>query len=155
MYTIVEDITTKELTKMKKIGIFAAVLVVLFGVLFYATTNNTQDSKVYTMMTVSDLEQKMNDKESFTVYLYSPTCSHCIEFNPILEKFLTDNNYKIGKLNVDDGYSDLSRLLGDKFQGTPSIFTFKDGEIQDYSVGKKSAEELVKYQKKNPDAFTV
>jgi len=132
------------------------VVAVLIGGLYFATTQANAQSMLVTVKP-SEVKEKIDKGEDFSLYVYSDTCQHCKTFSPILEAYLKDNNVKIYRVATTlSGDSEaMGAILGEKFQGTPSIFSFKDGKIDDYFAGAKSKEELMAYAQKNQAIFSV
>lgn len=80
----------------------------------------------YVDLSLSELNNKIIDKDSFVLYVYNPTCQGCIMFKPVIEKVIKDKNliiYSIVNYNISDSH-ELSGL-----RGTPSLVVYKDGEI--------------------------
>ncbi len=88
-------------------------------------------------LTAEKLYTKIENKESFVLLLYYPTCNACEEFDPILNKFITENSYEIYSadiktvLNKNAASDKTEKILYDffKVKYTPSIVVIKDGEL--------------------------
>ncbi len=102
---------------------------------------------------VDDLENMVNNKETFILVYSSDYCSHCIEYKPILKKVLNDYNltaYEIKSDNIGNTDIETFKNIVD-VTGTPTTMFFKDGkEISTSSrlKGSKTYDELV-------DFFTI
>jgi len=131
-------------------------VVVIIGGLYFATTQANAQSMLVTLQP-KEVKEKIDKGEDFSLYVYSDTCQYCKTFSPILETYLKEHDVKIYRvattLSADNDA--VHALLGEKFQGTPSIFSFKDGKIDDYFAGSKSKEELMSYAQKNQATFSV
>ena len=87
----------------------------------------------YDEISYSELQDLIDNKESFPLVIASATCSACNSYRPTLEKF-------IEKYNVDVKYIDLDKLtdkeesdLMNEFPitGTPTTVFVEDGEEKD------------------------
>ena len=109
--------------KMKKIAILVTILFMLTG-----CSKTTYDEISY-----SELNEKLENKEDFILFIGSSTCSACaayeITLNDIIEEY-----------NVDVKYIDLSKLSdGDEsalvsefpITGTPATIFITDGDEKD------------------------
>lgn len=140
---------------MKKLAIIVGALVAILGSVFFLVNGSgTVESTVYTYIDETTLQQKINNKESFVVYLYGKNCSYCKAFAPTIEGYLEQNKFKINKVSSDDS-PNLKTIIGDTYQGTPAIYVYKDGVIADYMLGQKTEKELSAFVTKNSSVFEV
>lgn len=103
-------------------------------------------------ITDSTFIEKIENKEDFILYLYGDTCKYCEKFSPIFDITLKNNNltaYKICSDRNDDYFNTLSEKLAEKFQATPAVYFYKDGEIVDYFIGLQNEDIIQKYISKN------
>lgn len=144
---------------MKKLGAMIGTIVILLGVVTYAiTSGKPKETEIFNFLDATTLEQKVTDKENFVLYTYGEYCSYCKDFAPTLEGYLQDNKYKINSIVTDtdeENYDVVKKVIGEKFQGTPAIYVFKDGEVLDYMVGTKTTEELTAFANKNIKYFEI
>jgi|GEM_PF-5583674 len=155
---------------MKKLGILIAVLVVLFGGMFWALTSGEKPVEIYNIINVDDFKQKVENKESFTVYFYGENCNHCIAYAPVLHKVLGEQGLIINRVAAEgtpyNQVKEFIESMDETFQGTPSIFTFENGIIVDYLAGYNQDKEegaeitngektLVNFIEKNRANFKV
>ncbi len=110
---------------MKKIFIM---LIALFSI-FITGCNNTTSLKE---ISYDELAQKIENKDSFVLYVGSSECSHCAEYKPILEKVI--NKYKL-----EVYYIDLAKVSSSKYKavmdkidgkGTPTTVYLEKGKTQ-------------------------
>jgi len=141
---------------MKKLGVLLAVIVLLLGGVYFATRPQAE-KPVLLELTGAELQTKVDNKESFSVYVYSDTCSACKQFSPVLEAYLTKNKKEIYKIAVTEQEENtkVHEALGEKFQATPSLFSLENGSIVDYSVGAIPQEEIDNYATKNEKNFHI
>ncbi|MFC0272177.1 thioredoxin family protein [Metabacillus herbersteinensis] len=132
---------------MKKLLIFGAIIVVLFGGLAFVTTyqqkeqaegnpygkddlkpatiDQLDDPNYQNLILPEDLEKKGEDKEDFTVYFYSPTCEYCKQTTPVLMPVADEAGVDINQFNLlefEDGWNTY------RIQSTPTLIHFKDGQ---------------------------
>ena len=116
--------------------IFSLISVVLFFVLIIsgcgcskgkaALSIGDMSATTYKTITMSELEAKIDDNDSFVLYVYSPTCGACEMFKPILEKAIQSRGlivYAIQYSQIRDGH-ELSSL-----KYTPSLVVYNKGEV--------------------------
>ena len=79
-----------------------------------------------------DLAKKIQNKDSFVLYVGSSECSHCAEFRPKLEKVMEKYKLKVY-------YIDMSKVTTTKYnavmkkvdgRGTPTTVYIKKGQTQ-------------------------
>lgn len=76
-----------------------------------------------------ELEQMIDDKESFVVYIYLPGCSSCAEFKEVLEEFQKDNKLVIYSTQIKIAHE---IGLKEKIPYAPSFAVYKEGELISY-----------------------
>lgn len=132
----------------KKFIIFCIVLlIIVFGLLFVFFFNK-QDSPYLKEISYEEYIEKVNNSESFILYVKQTYCSHCKSFTPVISKVLED--YKI-----EANYINLTKLSDNErdiftnelsINGTPSVLFFEEGiELGKYSriVGDKTYKYIV------------
>lgn len=139
---------------MKKVLIFAAVFIVLFGALALvtnyqqkqkaagnpygkdelnpATVDQLDDPNYQDIILPEEVDEKIDKKEDFIVYYFSPTCEHCQRTTPVLMPAAEDAGVKIDQLNLlefEDGW--------DKYgiTATPTLVKYEDGKEVDRVEG--------------------
>lgn len=139
---------------MKKVIIFTAVIVVLFGALALVTSlQNKQQAEgnpfnkstlhpetvkqlenpnYQNIILPEELDQKLADGATMTVYFYSPTCPACVETSPIVVPLAEEMNIDLPMYNLlefEDGWNDYG------IESTPTIIHYVDGKEVDRIVG--------------------
>lgn len=139
---------------MKKILIFGALILVLFGSLSFitiyqnkqaaagnvygkselnpATIEQLDDPNYQNIILPEELETKLENKEDTFVYFFSPTCVHCKATTPILMPVAEDVDVEIEQFNLlefDDGWNRYG------IEATPTLVHFKDGKEVDRTEG--------------------
>lgn len=89
---------------------------------------------------IDTLENLINKKESFAVFIYEPMCITSANFEVILNDFLNDNNLNIYKL----AFSSIKDTnIGKIIKYYPSFIIYHKGELVDYLEADK--DEDLKY----------
>ncbi len=139
---------------MKKHLSLVAISVMLFGCgapveldKFSLETAYYQDGGLFDFNLASQFNQKVDDDESFIVYLYSPTCAGCITFKPRIQAFATNQDIHVFTLNVS--LIEYTSLYG-VARYTPSVYLYNQGEMT-YMLDPQTKE---KDAFNSEDAFT-
>jgi Thioredoxin-related protein len=130
---------------MKKILIIIPFIMLLFG-----CANN----KGYNELTYKQLNEKIENKESFILFIGAKTCSHCELFKETVKEVndkykVTINYIDIDKLNSSD-LNHLNNIAS--FSGTPTtIFITKGKEESTYNriSGNRDYDYVVSKLKQN------
>lgn len=107
------------------------VLVVLTGVfLVYRLAFFEDKNGSLVNIRVSDLENKIKNKDTFILVLSQTGCSHCEQYLPELERTLKEYDLKAYVLNITNNSDDESKTLGKivNFSGTPTTVFFTEGK---------------------------
>jgi thioredoxin 1 len=105
------------------------------------------NSLILTLLDSNFEEEVLKKEEAILVDFWAPWCGPCKMLTPVLDELATeikDENFKIGKVNVDENMQ-----LAEKYQVStiPTLLIFKNGEIKETLVGfrdKNSLKELIK-----------
>lgn len=85
-----------------------------------------------------DLDQKLENDESLTVYYFSPTCVHCQRTTPIVVPVTEELGVDMKKMNL----LEFDKMDYYDVEGTPTIIHYEDGEEVARIVGEHSEEEF-------------
>lgn len=149
---------------MKKLGIIAAVVVVLFAIIIFLTnmsnkdklannpygTDNLRQSTIdllenenYQNIILPDaLEEKIASGEPVVAYMFSPECPHCMKMTPSLMPIADEVGVQVDQLNIleyDAGWDDYN------IEATPTLIYFNEGKEVTRLVGDYSSDEQVIY----------
>ncbi|MGD6818979.1 thioredoxin family protein [Metabacillus sp. 84] len=146
---------------MKKVLIFAAIFIVIFGALAFFTNFQKQETakgNPYGKTTLEpetekllddpnyqnnilpdELEAKIKSGEDFIVYFYASNCIHCLRTTPELMPLAKDMGIEIDQFNLLE-FRDYWDTFG--ISSTPTLVHYKDGEKADSSIGEKTKEQL-------------
>lgn len=99
-------------------------------------------------LTYEEYSKKIERKDSFILFIWQTDCSHCEEFEPVLNSVIKENNLEIYSINLKNLSEDEYDKIKNKtfVKGTPTIVYFKDGVTQTNKlVGSKTKSVLEKY----------
>ncbi len=145
---------------MKKLGIIAAVVVVLFAAIIiltnlsnqskldennpYGTSNLKQstidllDNEYYqNIIQPEALKEKIASGEPVVAYLFSPECPHCQNFTPNLMPTADEVGVQVDQLNILEyqaGWTEYG------IEYTPTLIYFNEGKEVNRLVGDYSTE---------------
>ncbi|MGM0878003.1 MAG: thioredoxin family protein [Bacillota bacterium] len=144
---------------MKKIVIFGAIIIVLFGALAFVTTyqksekaegnvygkddlhtatvDQLDDPNYQNIILPDELESKLENKEDTIVYFFSPLCEHCMVTTPVLMPVADDVGVEINQFNLleyEDGWNQYG------ITATPTLVHYKDGKEFSRSEGSNTEE---------------
>lgn len=143
---------------MKKMLIFAAILIVLFGAIALVnqseTTEGVSDNQLsseeqkkqesyYTNKISSDeLGKQLDAKTDATVYFYQTSCTHCMKVSPIVVPLAKELgvDMKVLDLQTDQNGWDAFHI-----EGTPTIVRYKEGKEVSRIVGEQSEDAFKKW----------
>ena len=136
---------------MKKI--LRILFIMVISILFVTGCKDKKSPHIKDI-SLSKFEDKINNKESFVLYIGNENCSHCTAYMPTLKKVLD-------KYNIDIYHLDNSKLSEKEYlefkeyisiSGTPTIVFIENGEEEtalNRIVGEKSEKETVEIFKVN------
>lgn len=106
---------------MKKILLFVFALFCMTGC---SSSNSLQN------ISYDDFKEKIENKESFVVYISRTGCSHCESYEPTLIQVLKDHNLTVYKLNLANVTSSEESSIKKKvdLQGTPTLIYLEEGK---------------------------
>jgi len=137
---------------MKKIitliGIFITILLL-------AGCNS--DSKYLQEISLKELYNKIENKETFILELSQDGCGHCAAFNPTFIKILEEYKVTAYYLNIsntteDEYFQFLEDFNDNESLGTPTVMFFVDGHEKtsmNRIIGEASEKEIIRKLKQN------
>lgn len=154
---------------MKKVIVILSIVTLLFGGLVFlnkkteevddsinpygdkklsrTTIEGLKSGEYENQLTYEDFERVIFDeKESAMVYVFSPECIYCTQFNPTVNEVVEEsgvNFYRLNVLEYPEGFKDLN------VEGTPSTIYFENGEEKDRISGMAEKEELEEFVENN------
>lgn len=168
----------KNIEQIKNIIIIVLILIVVFGVSFYAselkgcnksygsltnensTTSSSSDIPVDEQadMEIIDIDKYLSlkkENEASIIYIARPTCGFCQEQEPIMKNIVYEYGITVNYLNTDelDDKGQAKLIKSDDYfskgYGTPLTLIVKNDEIVVKKEGLTSKEELVTLFKEN------
>lgn len=122
----------KMKNRMKNILLYLVIAILIIGgiLLVYNLAFKDKSESNIISINVSDLETKINNKETFVLVISQTGCSHCEQYLPELDRTLKEIDFTAYELNVtgiskEEG-STLNKYVN--FSGTPTTIFFHEGE---------------------------
>lgn len=78
-----------------------------------------------------DIKMLIDDKESFAVYIYTPGCTSCAAFKPVLNKYIDENNLKLYSISYPI-LKTTNNPIKDKVKFPPSVVIYNEGKLVAY-----------------------
>lgn len=110
-------------------------------------------SKYIKDLSFKEFKQKIDNKDSFVLYIGNDHCSHCNKYMPTLKKVLEDYKvtiYHIDNRKLKDDYIKFKEYIN--ISGTPTIVFIENGDEEttlNRIVGEKTYDETVEMLKVN------
>ena len=119
--------------KIMIISIISIAIIAIIAMIYASTTLNNQnkeEDKHLPEISFTELEEKINNKESFILVLTKTNCSYCIEYKPVLKKVLTEYDIYAYELYIDKLSTKENGKLKDiaNISGTPATIFIEQGE---------------------------
>ncbi|MEI3609605.1 thioredoxin family protein [Pseudogracilibacillus sp. SO10305] len=89
-----------------------------------STVDLLDDPNYQNIIVPDDLDEKLDNKESVTVYYFSPTCSYCQKATPIVSPLAEDLDVDMKKLNL----LEYDKMKHYEIEGTPTLIHYENGE---------------------------
>lgn len=129
---------------MKKIGLLFSILV-----LTVILTGCGEKYKTYVDVTYNELEQKLENKETFAFVIGSSTCSACKAYKVTMDKLIKKYQIPVYYIKTDLLSEEDNNKLSSKFyfQYTPTTIFIVEGEEKttyDRIVGAAEAKDVIK-----------
>ena len=137
--------------KKYKIALIIIVLIVLFVV--FAILTKDSNKIVGTELINNWYSDTLSTEPVVTVYAQT-TCSHCLNFKPIIEEVKSENDFKLywfelDTLTTNDYNTVLSTYNMEGYKGTPYTLITKNGSVVSYHSGEMSKTSLTTFLKDN------
>jgi predicted bacteriocin transport accessory protein len=107
-------------------------IVVIVIALFTLMVTGCNKSTDLIEINYDSLAKKIENKDSFVLYVGSSTCSHCANFKPILEKVVNENKLEVYYINManlsESKYNAVMKKIDG--QGTPTTVYIEKGKTK-------------------------
>lgn len=80
---------------------------------------------------VNELNEVINNKKTFALYVYLPGCATCAIYTPLVKQFKTENDIDMYGVSLDDIWKQ-TNAINERIKVSPALFLFKDGEVLEY-----------------------
>lgn len=146
----------KKNTKQKKQfsnAWLVGITVILIAAIAIFTNQPTYEFK---NITVSDLQNLYNSSERKIVYIGSPTCTYCEQFNPIIKKVANDNNLEVNYLDISlvntqekaAAFNKIDKYFTEGQWGTPLVIITNNQKLDDKKINGLTQEaDVIKFFK--------
>lgn len=115
----------------------------------YEVVNKSSEKHTTTIeLTYDEYETKIKNKDSFVLLMWQTGCSHCISFEPTLNKIISYYNLEIYSINLANITNDEYSKIENKtyITGTPTTVVFKDGVTQTKKlIGDRDTETVLEF----------
>lgn len=135
---------------MKKILKVLSLMIVFSFILAGCSSSSSHIKEI----TLNEFKEKINNKDSFVLYVGNEKCTHCVSYKPVLEKVLDDYNINIYHLNNrklrDKELSEFKNYVS--ISGTPTVLFIENGEEEttlNRITGETTREETIEKFKIN------
>lgn len=108
---------------------FAILLISLCLAACQSSKSDDRNLSTYQTISLSEVEQKIQQEEDFFLYVGRPTCPHCRSFAPQLEKAIQTTQAQVYYLNTDeeDAESIQNFARSASIQTVPHLAYYKEG----------------------------
>lgn len=137
---------------MKKINtkltmIIIGIIIIIAGLFLILNNIGKVKHTTYIDITYDEVMAKIDNEESFIIFLYQTGCSHCESFEPKLNNVITKYNLEIFSINLKDLTDEQYSKLENKtfVSGTPTTVYFEKGKKKDKLTGDKDESKLIKF----------
>ncbi len=110
--------------------------------------SQVKNKNVYIELNDSEVSKKIEQRENFIVYLYREDCKICKRFSPVYSKILEEKGMKSFSVDTEKNPIFLEHELGDLYQGTPAVYFYKAGKLEDYFIGNQPQDVIKDYLSK-------
>ena len=102
---------------------------IIFGIIIVALVFNESDDKYIHEISLDNVIDKIDNEDSFILYIKQTDCEHCKAFTPNFVSVLSENNVEAYTLNISNLSDDDNDLYKETFdvEGTPTVLFFNDG----------------------------
>ena len=118
--------------------IFGGIIGIFFGVI------QKKETDLFNEISIEEYNEKVADKKDFILYIHSPTCSHCLDFKPKLNKIIKKKHLTVFGMDMSKEENRADNLVKD---GTPVLIIFKGGEEVNRQIGDKTEKETLEFLK--------
>lgn len=113
---------------MKKTVIIFFVILITCGIFTFSFSKLlTTEKPLYQNISIDTIQDKLDNNQSFVLFLYQKTCLGCKEIKPIINSYVRKTGNQIYALDIN-GIDDKTYLIQNlNISGTPTVIFYKDG----------------------------
>lgn len=114
---------------IKKYKWLIAFIALIIALVVVAIVFSQDEGKYIHDISLNEVVNKIEDKESFILYIKQTDCEHCKTFTPNFISVLSQNNIEAYSLNISNLSEDENTTYSELFdvEGTPTVLFFNDG----------------------------
>ena len=114
---------------IKKYKWLIAFIAVIIALVVVAIVFSQDEGKYIHDISLNEVVDKIEDEESFILYIKQTDCEHCKAFTPDFISVLSQNNIQAYSLNISNLSEDENTTYSELFdvEGTPTVLFFNDG----------------------------
>ena len=113
----------------KTIAIITVLLLIILSFVIAIIYKESENNKYLVTVTYNELSEKLNNKETFILYIGKENCSACQLFNPKFKKIIKEHKIKTYYIDLATLSESEQELLmkNINFPGTPTVLFINDG----------------------------
>lgn len=114
---------------MKKYTGLIILILVIISLIVISVVFSESDDKYLKELNMEKVIEKIDNKDSFILYIKQTDCSHCKEFTPNFISVLSKNNLKAYTLTLDTLSNEDKTLYEEHINvdGTPTVLFYTEG----------------------------
>ena len=114
---------------IKKYKWLIALIAVIIALIIVAIVFSEDEGKYIKDISLNEVVDKIDNKDSFILYIKQTDCEHCKSFTPNFISVLSQNNIKAYSLNISNLSEEENTTYSELFdvEGTPTVLFFDKG----------------------------
>lgn len=114
---------------MKKYLSLIILLIVILTLILISVIFTEDEEKYIHEITMSEVTEKIDNEETFMLYIRQTNCEHCKEFTPNFLSVLSKNNLESYAIHLDKLNDEDMEIYNNLFDisGTPTVLFFDKG----------------------------
>ena len=114
---------------IKKYKWLIAFIAVIIALIIVAIVFSEDEGKYIKDISLNEVVDKIDNKDSFIQYIKQTDCEHCKSFTPNFISVLSQNNIKAYSLNISNLSEEENTTYSELFdvEGTPTVLFFDKG----------------------------
>lgn len=129
----------------KKLGLiiflFIIIILIVLSIVF-----SDSDDKYIQKISISDAVQKINDDDTFILYVMQDDCKFCKAFYPTFIEVLREYDLISYSINIGNLDNEESTIFNNNFDisGTPTVLFYDDGNLSLINIeGSQSKDKVI------------